>query len=53
MGKLYSISTVQERINTIAVDEGAGDEVTVSYRDTCCHPRYMYATIVGCVLSGL
>ena len=53
MGKIYEPSRVQERINAINVDEGSSGTSNPTYKETCCHPRYMYATIVGCTLSAL
>jgi len=51
MNKIYSRG-VRERVDGIAVEVGSGNNQP-TYKQTCCHPRYMYATIIGCVLSGL
>jgi hypothetical protein len=51
MGRIYESDKVHERIADIAVESGKSS--SPSYKETLCHPRYMYATLCGCLLSVL
>jgi len=54
MGKIYEADRVQERINAIVVDEGTSSNFSApSFKESLISPKYMYATIVGCLLSAL
>lgn len=49
MGKIYSSDQVQKRIESIQGESGANN--SPSYGETVCGPKYMVATIIGCILS--
>ena len=51
MGKIYESDRINERISAITIEQGSG--ASPSYKDTLCHPRYMFATVAGCLLSML
>ncbi|CDW77776.1 sugar transporter family protein [Stylonychia lemnae] len=51
MGKIYEPDRIVERINAIVIESGKA--TTPSYGQTLCHPKYQYATILGCALSVL
>lgn len=51
MGKLYESDRISERINAIAIE--GGKTQAPGYKETLCHPRYSYATLLGCSLSVL
>ena len=48
MGKIYSHDQVQSRIDSIVISSGGS---APSYRETLTSPKYMVATIIGCILS--
>jgi hypothetical protein len=52
MGKIYDSDRIVERINAITID-GGGKTAAPGYKETMCHPRYQYATLLGCTLSIL
>lgn len=52
MGHIYEAEKINDRIAEINVESGAKDS-SPSYKETLCHPRYMYATLCGCLLSVL
>jgi MFS transporter, SP family, galactose:H+ symporter len=51
MGKIYTSSEVQARIDAIIINES--NEGSPSYSETLCSPRYRIATYIGCALSFL
>jgi hypothetical protein len=54
MGKIYESNRVLERIDAIAVESGNGSSAaSPGYKETLCHPRYQFATLLGCSLSIL
>ena len=50
MGKIYEVDKISARIDAIVIENGTKVK-GVSYRDTFLHPKYRYATLVGCVLA--
>ena len=53
MGKIFESDRVRERIDAIVIEEGGNNSQAPGYKATLCHPRYMIATYVGCILSCL
>lgn len=51
MGKIYESDKVVDRIDAIVIESGKGS--SPGYKETLCHPRYQFATILGCSLSVL
>lgn len=52
MGRIYQADRVRERIDLIVIEEG-GQSEQPGYGATLCHPKYKYATLIGCTLSAL
>ncbi|TNV79404.1 hypothetical protein FGO68_gene14650 [Halteria grandinella] len=50
MARIYPLTQIDNRVSQIVI-EGAGS--SPGYKETLCHPRYAYATFVGCMLSIL
>lgn len=51
MGKIYESDRIAERVNAIVIETGKA--ASPSFAETLCHPRYRFATILGCSLSVL
>lgn len=51
MGNIYESDRIKERIDAIVVE--TGKQQSPSYSETLCHPKYAYATFLGCALSVL
>lgn len=52
MGRIYEADRIRDRIDAITVDSGK-TSTAPGYKETLCHPKYKYATLLGCLLSVL
>lgn len=51
MGKIYEPERIRERIDAIVIETGKAS--APGYKETLCHPRYQFATVLGCSLAIL